>query len=166
MRNPRSAISSPRHLPTYYEDRCDVSRSLDVYGVGHALVDIQHRVSTDFLAWLGIDKGVMTLIDEQRQQQLLAALEAEPIVCASGGSAANTMIGVARFGGRAHYGCQLGNDEWGDFYRGDLEEAGVGTNPVTRAPGRTGSGQAPGSPYRDPLYKDSAQTFPIKAFAI
>ena len=115
-----------------------MSRCLDVYGVGNALVDIQHTVSTAFLAQLGIEKGVMTLIDEERQQQLLEALEQEPVVCASGGSAANTMIGVARFGGSAYYACQLGQDEWGDFYQKDLAEAGVGSASCSRSPGRTG----------------------------
>ena len=115
-----------------------MSRSLDVYGVGHALVDIQHRVSPAFLTRLDIEKGVMTLIDEQRQRQLFEALEQEPVVRASGGSAANSMIGVARFGGRTYYACRLGTDEWGDFYQKDLEEAGVRSNPATRGPGRTG----------------------------
>ena len=115
-----------------------MSRKYDVYGVGHALVDIQYTVSTDFLEELGIDKGVMTLVDEERQQTLFQALRDEPIASASGGSAANTMIGVAGFGGRAYYACQLGKDEWADFYQQDLERAGVSSDPANRVSGRTG----------------------------
>ncbi|MBT4504066.1 MAG: adenosine kinase [Gemmatimonadetes bacterium] len=115
-----------------------MSRTYDIYGVGHALVDIQYSVPVPLLAELGIDKGVMTLIDEERQQVILGALTQDPIASASGGSAANTMIGAAGFGGRAYYACQLGEDEWGDFYRKDLESAGVHSNPANRVPGRTG----------------------------
>ena len=115
-----------------------MSRNFDVYGVGHALVDIQHSVSPDFLAQLDIEKGIMTLIDEERQQTLFQALKDEPVACASGGSAANTMIALAHFGGRAYYACQLGQDEWGDFYQQDLEHAGVQSNPANRTPGKTG----------------------------
>jgi sugar/nucleoside kinase (ribokinase family) len=113
-------------------------RRYDVYGVGHALVDIQYSVPPAFLDRLGIEKGVMTLIDEKRQQAILAALSQPPVAFASGGSAANTMIGVARFGGSAYYTCQLGEDEWGGFYRQDLERAGVHSGPANRIPGRTG----------------------------
>jgi sugar/nucleoside kinase (ribokinase family) len=115
-----------------------MSRTYDVYGVGHALVDIQYSVSADFLARLGIEKGVMTLIGPERQQTLLEALQSGPVVSASGGSAANTMIGVAGFGGQVYYACLLGRDEWGDFYQQDLQRAGVGSNPANRVPGRTG----------------------------
>ncbi len=88
---------------------------------------------------LGVEKGIMTLIDAERQQVLFHALtEKEPVLRASGGSAANTMIAVARFGGRAYYACQLGQDELGDFYQRDLEEAGVNSNPANRGPGKTG----------------------------
>jgi fructokinase len=115
-----------------------MSRQYDVYGVGHALVDIQYAVSPEFLARLGIDKGVMTLIDQERQQALLAAIDQQPIASASGGSAANTMIGVANFGGSAYYACLVGADEWGAFYLHDLERSGVRSNPANRVPGRTG----------------------------
>lgn len=115
-----------------------MSRTYDIYGVGHALVDIQYSVPVPLLAELGVDKGVMTLIDEERQQAILTALTQDPIASASGGSAANTMIGAASFGGRTYYACQLGEDEWGDFYQNDLERAGVHSNPANRVPGRTG----------------------------
>lgn len=114
-------------------------RTFDVYGVGHALVDVQYSIAAERLGELGIRKGVMTLIDESQQERLLQALKNAPLIAqASGGSAANTMIGVANFGGNAYYTCLLGQDEWGDFYHRDLEQAGVKSNPDRRGSGPTG----------------------------
>ena len=110
----------------------------DVYGIGHALVDLQFAVDDGFLREHGIDKGVMTLVDDQRQAELQAVLLQPPLKSASGGSAANTMIALARFGGSGHYGCRVGGDELGDFYRRDLMEAGVGISATTRQAGKTG----------------------------
>ena len=115
-----------------------MSHTYDVYALGNALVDLQHSVSEEFLQSQQIDKGVMTLIDAQRQESLFAAIGAEPHTSASGGSAANTAIGVARFGGSAFYACQVGDDTWGDFYIEDLKNAGVDSNPANRSKGRTG----------------------------
>lgn len=116
-----------------------MSRTFDVYGVGHALVDVQYALTSERLGQLGIRKGVMTLIDQPQQEQLLLALKNETLVAqASGGSAANTMIGVAGFGGSAYYTCLLGRDEWGDFYHRDLEAAGVKSHPAMRGAGPTG----------------------------
>lgn len=115
-----------------------MSRQYNVYGLGHALVDIQHTVSPEYLSAQGIDKGVMTLIDTERQESLLAALPHEPITSASGGSAANTLIGIANYGGQAYYACQIGKDPWGDFYHSDLQAAGVASNPALRQAGATG----------------------------
>lgn len=97
----------------------------DVYGIGHALVDIQYSLTPDALDHLGVDKGVMTLVDDARRQQLQAGLPEGPVMRASGGSAANTMITIARFGGRSCYAYQVGDDDWGRFYQQDLKEAGV-----------------------------------------
>ena len=115
-----------------------MTRQYDVYGVGHALVDIQYQVGPEFLAAHQIEKGVMTLVNEARQRELTAAVCGEPIAAASGGSAANTLIGVARFGGRAYYACLTGRDAWGHFYQRDLKAAGVVTHPANRGAGKTG----------------------------
>ena len=99
--------------------------NFDVCGIGHALVDVQYSVTQDDLRRLGIDKGVMTLVDGERRRHVIEGLGDAPVNQASGGSAANTMITVARFGGRTHYAFQVGDDEWGAFYRRDLEAAAV-----------------------------------------
>ena len=115
-----------------------MARTYDVYGVGHALVDIQYQVAPEFLAEHQVEKGIMTLVDEARQRNLTAAVGGEPVASASGGSAANTLIGVARFGGLTYYACLTGRDAWGDFYQRDLEAAGVATHPANRGAGKTG----------------------------
>ena len=74
-------------------------RQYDVYGLGNALVDIQFRVDPSFFEAMGIDKGVMTLIDGDRQQMLIDALGGKEMARSSGGSAANTMIALANCGG-------------------------------------------------------------------
>lgn len=114
----------------------------DVYAIGNALVDMEYRVSDDFLARQGIAKGQMTLIDADRQQQLLAALDQEYALekRACGGSAANTIIAVTAFGGRSFYSCKVANDAGGDFYTQDLHAAGVHSNlQPEREAGTTGS---------------------------
>jgi fructokinase len=109
-----------------------------VYGIGHALVDLQFAVDEAQLSALGVDKGVMTLVDGDRRRAVLDGLGVEPVNRASGGSAANTVITVARFGGRAYYAFQVGDDDWGNFYRYDLSAAGVDNSPASQVEGDTG----------------------------
>ncbi|MBF0184217.1 MAG: adenosine kinase [Magnetococcales bacterium] len=97
----------------------------DVYGIGHALVDMEFQVSDTFLAEAGLQKGSMTLVDEARQQQLLHQLSGQPPHRACGGSAANTLIGLAQFGGRGFYSCQVAQDDAGDFFAQALLADGV-----------------------------------------
>jgi fructokinase len=102
----------------------------DVYAIGNALVDAEYRVTDDFLSRHGITKGLMTLVEEAPQQALIAALDSEFGLekRASGGSAANSIIAVAGFGGRSFYSCKVANDGTGDFYVHDLHAAGVSSN--------------------------------------
>jgi sugar/nucleoside kinase (ribokinase family) len=102
-----------------------------VYGVGAALVDTEIDVSDQDLASMGVEKGLMTLVDEQRQQQLLQHLSGHLVQSkrASGGSAANTIIAVTQFGGRAFYSCHVADDDNGRFYRDGLQTAGVDCHP-------------------------------------
>ncbi len=97
----------------------------DVYGVGNALVDIQANVSDETLKKLDFQKGVMTLVDEEVQTEVLSAISENNISQCAGGSAANTMMGIADFGGKAAYRCQVAADAIGDFYVSDLRERGV-----------------------------------------
>lgn len=99
-----------------------------VYGVGNALVDVEVEVSPDFLRRHNVEKGLMTLVDEQRQKELLDAIENQQHSRTCGGSAANTMIALRQLGGRGFYSCKVANDEMGDFYFEDLVSQGLETN--------------------------------------
>lgn len=98
---------------------------VDVYGVGNALVDIQVRVDDAFLTAQGLAKGHMQLVDPARQAEVLAALRSHEQVRSSGGSAANTIVGIAELGGCAAYCGKVGRDALGEFYREDLHAVGV-----------------------------------------
>ena len=100
----------------------------NVYGIGNALVDIEYLTSVKKLTELGIDKGLMTLVDEDRQEELMKEIDRDKAKLQSGGSAANSIIAVSQFGGNAYYSCNVANDEFGDFYLNDLLEAGVSSN--------------------------------------
>jgi sugar/nucleoside kinase (ribokinase family) len=100
----------------------------DIYGMGNALVDMEFQVSDAFLQTMGVEKGFMTLVDEERQFELLEYLRTEHSARSGGGSAANTVVANALFGGSSFYTCLVSNDEMGDFYTEELCRAGVDTN--------------------------------------
>lgn len=109
----------------------------DVYAIGNALVDTEVEVSDAFLTAHQVDKGLMTLVDEARQAELGAALATTPANRSAGGSACNTVVAVARFGGSGFYSCQVADDVDGHFYREDLAEAGVDSNLADALPAGT-----------------------------
>lgn len=111
----------------------------DVYGIGHALVDTEIRVTDDFLAAANLTKGTMTLIDESRRTQLLEQLGNLPRHRSCGGSSANTLIGTAQLGGRTFHSSRIANDDNGLFFARDMKTNGVDNDLETRpASGATG----------------------------
>jgi sugar/nucleoside kinase (ribokinase family) len=100
----------------------------NVYGMGNALLDIEFKVTPDLLQQLGIDKGVMTLIEADRQQKLISELREYMGEKSGGGSAANTMFAISQFGGKCFYSCKVANDEMGESYLQDLVDCGIDTN--------------------------------------
>ena len=100
-------------------------KKYDVYGIGNALVDIEYHTSTEKLAELGIEKGLMTLIDEHQQNSLITYLGDSHESMACGGSAANTIIGLAQMGAKTHFDCRVANDIAGQFFVRDLHDSGV-----------------------------------------
>jgi len=98
--------------------------TLDVVGVGNAIVDVLVEVDDAFIVEHGLAKGAMTLIDTERAVELYAAMP--PGLEESGGSAANTMVGVSSFGGRAAYMGKVADDFLGEVFRRDLRHVGVG----------------------------------------
>ncbi len=99
-----------------------------VYGIGNALVDMEYEVEPEDLTALRIDKGVMTLVDEAHQTEIMAHLAERHHVKGSGGSAANSVIALSQFGGKGFYSCKVANDPLGHFYLDDLIASGVDTN--------------------------------------
>jgi sugar/nucleoside kinase (ribokinase family) len=99
------------------------SARFDVIGIGNAIVDVLARADDDFLLAHNMPKGGMALIDEARAQAIYDAMG--PAVEISGGSAANTMVGVAGFGGRAAFIGKLRADELGRAFSHDIRAAGV-----------------------------------------
>jgi len=100
----------------------------DVYALGNALLDIEFEVSPEVLQNLGIDKGVMTLLDQDSQDKIVSNLANYDQKRSCGGSAANTLIAISQFGGKAFYSCKVADDEPGKFYTQDLIDCGVTTN--------------------------------------
>lgn len=94
-----------------------------VAAIGNALLDIIAEASDEFLGEHKISKGAMTLIDAGQAETLYAAIG--PAVEMSGGSAANTVAGIASFGGRAAFMGKVNNDQLGKIYRHDLTAQGV-----------------------------------------
>ena len=97
------------------------------YGIGAALVDTEIKVQDIELSQMNVEKGMMTLVDADRQAELLSHLEGHLVKAshASGGSAGNSMIAAAQFGGPTFMSCKVANDSDGDIYIADMEAAGV-----------------------------------------
>ncbi|HSL75289.1 MAG TPA: adenosine kinase [Ilumatobacteraceae bacterium] len=106
----------------------------DVVGIGNALVDVIAPAEDAFLSEFQLVKGAMTLIETERAVELYAALP--QAVEMSGGSAANTVCGLASFGGRAAYIGKVNGDDLGDVFGHDMRALGVAFH---RAPGDHGT---------------------------
>ncbi len=108
--------------------------ALDVVGIGNALVDVLDHKPHDFIDLHGLAKGTMSLIDEDRAHHLYAAMT--PALEMSGGSAANTMVGIAALGGSAGYIGRVRDDELGQVFAEDLRATGVefSVPPATHGP--------------------------------
>ena len=78
-------------------------KNYDVFGIGNALVDIQAQVSDALIQEIGSPKGIMNLVDSDFQANLLTKIEEIDLHTVGGGSAANTMVGLANLGGQAMY---------------------------------------------------------------
>ena len=97
--------------------------SYDVLGIGNAIVDVLAPAEDAFLEAHGMAKGAMTLIDAERAEELYAAMGSGTE--ASGGSAANTVAGVAALGGRACFIGKVRDDELGSIFAHDIRAIGV-----------------------------------------
>src|SRR3569833_4021096 len=107
------------------------SAKYDVLGIGNAIFDILVQTDEGFLASHGMTKGGMSLIDEARAASIYRDMG--PATEMSGGSAANTIVGLANLGARAAYVGKVKDDQSGKLYAHDIRAAGVAfeTPPAT-----------------------------------
>jgi sugar/nucleoside kinase (ribokinase family) len=103
-------------------------KKYDVYGIGNAIVDIVTEVDIEFFKRNDVEKGVMTLVDEKRQIELMSAIDMKKSKMTGGGSAANTVVAVNQFGGKSFYSLLVAHDDLGKFFLDDLKSNGVDTN--------------------------------------
>lgn len=115
-------------------------KKYDVFGIGSALVDTEIEVTDDFLAEHGIGKGLMTLVDEDRQDHLIKALcnQRTHVKKACGGSACNSIVAASNFGADTFYAGKVASDEDGSFFVKDLNAAGVTFHRIKPKQGITG----------------------------
>lgn len=97
----------------------------DVFGLENPVMDILAQVPDSFLHEARIEKNRWVMIDEARHRDLLKAMQGLPLVHDTGGSCANTIVGMAHLGAKAAYCGMVGADEHGRIYARKLEEAGV-----------------------------------------
>ena len=111
-----------------------VNKTLDVVGIGNAIVDVLVEADDAFLESHGLVKGTMALIDEVQAQKLYANMG--PGLETSGGSAANTLAGIAQLGGRAGFIGRVRDDQLGDIFSHDIRAAGARfeTPPCSQGP--------------------------------
>ena len=110
------------------------SAKYDVLGIGNAIFDVLVRTDESFLAAHGMSKGGMALIDEARAASIYRDMG--PATEMSGGSAANTIVGIANLGARAAYVGKVRDDQIGRLYTHDIRAAGVAfeTRPALDGP--------------------------------
>jgi sugar/nucleoside kinase (ribokinase family) len=110
-------------------------QTLDVVGIGNAIVDVIAPAEDAFLDEHRMVKGAMTLVDERRAEALYERMA--PAIIASGGSAGNTIAGIASLGGKTGYIGKVRDDELGRAFRHDITAVGAvfRTPALTQGPG-------------------------------
>src|ERR1700677_3073154 len=105
------------------QDRYMTAAKYDVLGIGNAIFDVLVQTDEGFLGRHGMTKGGMSLIDQDRAAAIYNDMG--PATKMSGGSAANTIVGIASLGARAAYVGKVRDDEIGRLYTHDIRAAGV-----------------------------------------
>lgn len=113
-----------------------MDKEFDVYGIGNPLIDLLVQISTQKLESLGVDKGVMNLVDLERRQYLLNNIKDWTVL--PGGSCANTIIALSDLGLKTVYGGSIGPDNLGDQFEENMSQLGV-TSALRRKTLPTGS---------------------------
>lgn len=105
-----------------------MQKHYDIYGMGNALVDIEFKIDDQELEKLGIEKGVMTLVEQAEMQRLLSQLSHIKHNTTSGGSAANTVITAQVLGNKNFYSCKVAKDAYGDLFVKQFKEFNLDSN--------------------------------------
>jgi len=100
-------------------------KKYQLYGVGHAIMDIIAKISDQHLIELGLRKAGMTYVSEEMQEKIVSKLENQDKSLISGGSVANSVVSFQQLGGNAAFAGLLGDDEFGKAYLQQLQELGV-----------------------------------------
>lgn len=117
-----------------------VDTRFDVLGIGNALVDVLGEVDDVAVKTLGLLKGSMQLVELQQAESVTLGLDRMSLC--SGGSAANTMVGLVSLGSRAAYIGKVADDELGHAFRSELNAVGVAFDvPLVPVTGNTGTGR-------------------------
>ena len=95
----------------------------DVIAIGNAIVDVMAHCDEETIALLGLNRGGMTLVDPARARELYAAMGQATEI--SGGSAANTLVGLASLGTRGAFIGQVADDQLGEIFSHDIRAAGI-----------------------------------------
>lgn len=103
-------------------------KKYDLYAIGNAMVDYHIAVDDKFLFENKVEKGLMNLVEEDRQTELISAVEGNIEHKQGGGSAANTMVSFSQLGGKGFYSCRVADDDDGKFFIKDLIDNGLKTN--------------------------------------
>ncbi|MCA8927963.1 MAG: adenosine kinase [Alphaproteobacteria bacterium] len=109
--------------------------TLDVVGIGNAIVDVLAHVDDAFIRDNGLEKGVMTLIDEAQAEAIYTKMGSAMEM--SGGSAANTIAGVAALGGKGGYIGRVRNDQLGTIFAHDIRSGGVAFTSAAATTGKS-----------------------------
>lgn len=127
-------------------------RPKSILGIGNALIDVLIFIADDaVLQKFGFPKGSMTLVDSALSAEIKKETKDFRRIVQTGGSAANTIHGIAKLGGRCGYIGKISDDELGQFYLDDFRKNGINTHFLYS---ETGTGHATGL-----ISPDSERTF-------
>lgn len=114
-------------------------RKFQLYGLGNGLMDIIYQVDDAVMSLLKQPKGSFRMVSESQQLEIIDSLNSYKPDLISGGSVANSVILFSALGGSSAFTCLLGEDQYGHFYRNELEKLGVKLNTQLVKGGMTGT---------------------------
>ena len=102
-------------------------KKFDVFGIGNALVDCVCLVSDSFLDENNIEKGLMTIVDDKKQESIIEKIKDTDPFIQSGGSVPNSIYTLSNLGGSGYLSFLISNDSYGNLYLNDIKKSGINT---------------------------------------